>query len=308
MAQRPGSLDSSEGFPENALSPEIERREGLSYRDFVKDYLEPHRPVILTDALRDWRALSLWTPEFFKTRYGDMRIEIGKRSYTMGDFIDRVLASTVENPAPYFEGQRFCDLLPVLLEDIFPVPPYLFPNWLDERYFPPQLEGQMHRGNELEIFIGGNGSGFFKLHYDYLRTHTFIMHVYGRKKFIVYSPDQSPWMYAPRKERDRSPVGDVERPDIEKYPLFARAVPTIFVLEPGETLFVPPGWWHTSRMLTPCISVAVNTANASNWADVTKELVYETRQERPWLAVPLGGWMRVLGGAKRLRDRIRGQR
>jgi ribosomal protein L16 Arg81 hydroxylase len=61
--------------------------------------------------------------------------------------------------------------------------------------------------------------------------------------------------------------------DLEKYPLFAKAQPAVFVLEPGETLFIPSGWWHTTQMLSPSISLSCNVGNATNWADMRHDLV-----------------------------------
>jgi hypothetical protein len=45
---------------------EIERRDRLSYEEFAESYLYALKPVIVTDALCQWKALGRWTPEFFK--------------------------------------------------------------------------------------------------------------------------------------------------------------------------------------------------------------------------------------------------
>ena len=51
---------------EKAMTNSIDHREKLSYEQFAKEYLYANKPVIITDALRDWKALRRWTPEFFK--------------------------------------------------------------------------------------------------------------------------------------------------------------------------------------------------------------------------------------------------
>ena len=53
--------------------------------------------------------------------------------------------------------------------------------------------------------------------------------------------------------------------------MFAKAVCDKFVLGPGEMLFVPAGWWHTTRLLGPAISVSIGCANATNWADFARD-------------------------------------
>ena len=39
-----------------------------------------------------------------------------------------------------------------------------------------------------------------------------------------------------------------------------------FPLHPGETLFVPAGWWHTARILSPSVTVSINSVNRANSA------------------------------------------
>src|SRR5579864_7952308 len=97
---------------------EIEHRHNLSYEEFAKEYLYTNTPVVITDALQQWKAISRWTPEFFKKEFGSMTFTIAdgekKQSgykenatsqYTMARFIDRVLESTEDNPAPYFRNR-----------------------------------------------------------------------------------------------------------------------------------------------------------------------------------------------------------
>jgi len=77
-------------------------------------------------------------------------------------------------------------------------------------------------------------------------------------------------MYPLADGPNRSPIKDVDNPDLGTYPLFARAHATTFVLNPGEMLFVPSRWWHTARILSPSITLSVNTLNRSNWGNFSK--------------------------------------
>ena len=257
---------------------EIERRANLRYHEFAEKYLYANRPVIVTDALRPWRALTRWTPEFFKQEFGDMKFTIdnelrpagapktdGPVEYTLARFIDRVLESTEENPAPYFRNRILYDLFPSLKQDIEPLPEYFQPNWLPDRYLVRQVGEVLNRGAAIEIYIGGKGGAFPVLHYDGAAVHAFLMQVYGRKQFIIYGPDQDQFLYPSPEKENLSLVNSLDKPDLKKFPLFAKAVPTTFVLEPGELLFIPSHWWHTTKMLTPCISISANNLNQSNW-------------------------------------------
>ncbi len=66
---------------------------------------------------------------------------------------------------------------------------------------------------------------------------------------------------------NKSAVDNIETPDLSRFPKFCSASGFRFKLYPGETLFVPAGWWHTARILTPSITVSINGANAANWKD-----------------------------------------
>ena len=84
---------------------EIERRANVSYEQFAKEYLYPLKPVIITDMMKDWKALKEWTPEFFKKNFASMTFNLEEKpkggykangdgantvEYTMDRFIDRV--------------------------------------------------------------------------------------------------------------------------------------------------------------------------------------------------------------------------
>lgn len=254
----------------------IPRKAHLSRADFVTEHLRPNRPVIVTDALESWPALARWTPEFFREKSGTKEFTIDGQKLRLDDLIDRVLASSDENPAPYLRNQILREHFPELLSDIDPQLPYFHPNWMT-RHYRDGLQKQLHRGSEIELYLGGQGGRFPLLHWDGIHTHAFLMQIYGCKQFFVFGPDQTPFMYPRADLPNASEITDVEHPDLARFPLFARATPTVFVLEPGEMLFIPSGWWHTTRMLSASISLSINTADSSNWPALTRDLTRGTR-------------------------------
>ncbi len=52
------------------MTQSVVRREGLSRRRFVRDYLWPNRPVVVTGALNDWVGLTKWNIAFFQSKLG----------------------------------------------------------------------------------------------------------------------------------------------------------------------------------------------------------------------------------------------
>jgi histone arginine demethylase JMJD6 len=260
------------------MRSDIEYRRDLSYQEFAEGYLYPNKPVVMSGVLDQWNALKRWTPEFFKAEFGAMKFNISDTEYgqeghgknagtefTMAEFIDRVLASTEENPAPYFRRQCVYGMFPSLKEDMKPLPKYLLPNWLGDKYLVKHVAEVLNRAADLYIYIGGRGGSFPVLHYDGAGTHAFLMQIYGRKQYVLYSPDQEPFLYSTPTKINLSLINSVEKPDLTKYPLFAKAKATVLVLEPGEVLFIPSHWWHTAKMLTPSITISTNLLNQSNW-------------------------------------------
>jgi hypothetical protein len=219
----------------------------------------------------------------------------------MASFIDRVLESSAEDPAPYFRNESLYDLFPSLKEDIEPLPEYLLPNWLGERYLVKQVGELLNKSAAIEIYIGGKGGSFPVLHYDGAGTHAFLMQIHGRKRYIVYPPAQETYLYPSPERANISLINSVEDPDLNKYPLFAKAEPTIFVLEPGELLFVPSHWWHTAKMLTASITISANVLNDSNWHELISFVGQGRRNPLLWLAAR--AYLRAAGAKRSWRDR-----
>lgn len=250
------------------LTNDIERRTDISGDEFAADYFRNVRPAIVTDAIAHWPALGRWTPEFFKREYGDLVVEVDGTSLEIRDLIDQVERSTTEKPAPYLHNQPLAEWPPELLADVSPMPSCTRPNWFESRLFPSRTQMTF-----IEAYIGGEGGRFPVLHYDGLHTHAFLMQLYGEKEYIVFPPDQTEHMYPREPGSNLSNVDDVLAPDLDRFPLFDRATGVRFQLHPGETLFVPGGWWHTARILSPSITVSVNGVNRANGASFRRDYV-----------------------------------
>jgi cupin-like protein len=241
------------------LSDTIDRRSNLSRSEFEREYLLPLRPVIVTDGIDHWGALGRWTPQFFKQSYGHLEVEVDGERMTLGELIDRVEASTPEKPAPYLHNQPLSEWPPELTADVTPMPECTTPNWLTSRVFPSKRSL-----SSVEAYIGGQGAEFPVMHWDGLHTHAFLMQIYGDKEYIVFAPDQTEYMYPDGAGSNRSQIKDLLNYDREQFPLFEQAQGTRFQLHPGETLFVPSGWWHTARILSPSVTVSINGVNKAN--------------------------------------------
>jgi hypothetical protein len=87
----------------------------------------------------------------------------------------------------------------------------------------------------------------------------------GEKVFTLVSPDQSRRVY-PHGPLSGMPNGarfDPDRPDYARFPRARGLRAQVVRLAPGETLFIPHGWWH--HVHTRPGSVSVNTWWAKGW-------------------------------------------
>ncbi len=68
----------------------------------------------------------------------------------------------------------------------------------------------------------------------------------GRKRFILFSPDQfsNLYPYPFGHPHDRHSQVDLDKPDFERFPKFRRVQALEAILEPGDVLYVPTNWWH----------------------------------------------------------------
>lgn len=265
---------------------QIDRRSNLSYEEFVREYVKKKRPVIITDAAKDWPALKKWTPEYFRDRYGD--VTLPGKSMLVRDMIDEMLSSSKERPSSYAFSLQIPKLFPEMLRDLEPNPPYWQPNWLDSPALLPGVpQHKLHHITGLEVNIGGAFSTFPFIHFDDLWTQTFVTQVYGRKEWVLYPPDHTPYLYPkkPGANFSRLPVeGDV---DLDEFPLFENVKPLRFCIEPGEMFYNTPGWWHTTHALTPSIAVVLSTASGPVWPKITSEVFKAALRDHKWYKAPV---------------------
>jgi hypothetical protein len=87
--------------------------------------------------------------------------------------------------------------------------------------------------------------------------------VAGRRRFTLFPPEQIANLYI--GPLDFAPTGaamsmvSLRDPDFTRYPKFRDALPAaqVAVLEAGDSIFIPPLWWHHVESLEP-FNVLVN--------------------------------------------------
>jgi hypothetical protein len=250
---------------------QVEKRCAPPVDEFIARYVRGCRPVVLTDLARGWPAMQRWSPQDLKSRFGHIEVEIQagrnadpryeenklehRQLQKLGDFVDRVLAGGSTND--YYmtannEALRRPEFAP-LLADIGTLPAFCDASQL----------------SRLSSFWFGPAGTVTPLHHDTLMLfHTQIV---GRKRWRFISPLETPKLY--NNSGVFSPI-DVERPDLARYPLFAQAKVLEVVVEPGETVFLPLGWWHQVTSLDVSLSFSYSNLAVPNQFTYTNPSIH----------------------------------
>lgn len=226
---------------------EIERVETLDRETFYKHYKAVNRPVIMTQQLKDWSVLKRWTPEYFKTAYGERTIQAEHldkttlkqttKTLTMAEYIDAI--ASVDADTGWYMTIRNIPHNKETIDDLYSEVDRL-PELLDP-------EGKDPNGY---LLLGPKGT-LTDLHFDL--ANAIYCQVYGRKHFKLVAPHDLPYVYPVKNFLSQV---DLEHYDPEKWPLFENCQVYDFTLEAGEVLFLPVGWWHYVEGLDTSISVS----------------------------------------------------
>ncbi|KAG8631120.1 hypothetical protein KVT40_000260 [Elsinoe batatas] len=253
-------------------------------------------PMVIQDVVTDWPAYELWyNPEYLyrKTLRGHrlVPVEVGK-SYThdawtqkimaFKDFMTKHLLNPKANEVGYLAQHNLLKQVPALIGDTITPdfchcePPNDLPDNIPER--PRKLPIP-----ETNVWLGPGGT-ISDLHTD--PYHNILCQVIGRKYIRLYDPEETHRLY-PRgtdeaginmnntsevdikqarklfttgsSSTDNSDQADVvaEIADFEKrFPLFKEAKYLECILEAGDCLYIPIGWWHFVESLETSINVS----------------------------------------------------
>ena len=231
----------------------IPRRQALTPQELLHEYYATNRPLVIDGLVDAWPARHRWTPAYLASAFGDVMVDVmdgregdsGREQYVngrvhamrFGSYVDMVMSAGSTNRF-YLVGTN--DFLQR---------PEVSPLWQDIGSLGGYLDPcQNVAGSSL--WFGPAGT-ITPLHHDLMNI--LLAQVIGRKKIVLIPPTETHLVY---NELGLFSEVDVESPDLERFPRFARTTPATIVLEPGQVLFLPVGWWHHVRSLDVSISVS----------------------------------------------------
>jgi hypothetical protein len=267
----------------------------LTVDQFIARYELPNKPVVIKKAVDDWAALKAWSPQHLSS------LEKQKASpqlfratsamaplaanFTLEGYFKYARQAREEAPLYLFE-RDFAVKVPELEAD-YDVPRYFRNGERDGTNAAPckntdlfGVLGREARPDYRWLICGPKKSGSI-FHIDPNQTNAWNVSVQGRKKWIFYPPSVSPpgvmssadgadvtvpicigeWLLSfweqhleMRKDPDRS-----QRP-LE------------VIVNPGDVIFVPHGFWHMVINLDDCIALTHNYVSTSNLVDCLRFL------------------------------------
>ena len=223
----------------------------------LADCIQRRQPVIVTDLAQDWRALREWTPDSLASRFGERMVKV----------YDARFAEPGEHYMGSVATMRFDEFLQQIIGEGKDLRMFLYnivsqiPELLDDLQFP---DVDLRFSNNFVFSFFGCKNAVTPLHYDIDMGHVFHTAIFGRRHIRLFAPDQAKLLYQ-HPFTVRSYV-DLQKPDFEQFPALAQARGFELVLEPGETLFMPAGYWHEFHYLDAGFGLS-QRADSRSWSD-----------------------------------------
>lgn len=239
-------------FAGRPLLSEIDRVTALTPA-YLRDAARRKTPFVLVGATAGWGATS-WSLDSLQRRFGHVPFPVRKISASspwvslfplevadasrtargtmrLGDFIDIIRASSPDDP-------------PVPHTDLMTLPDEL----AGELGALPIFPSEALTGRQPELFMSARGA-YTPVHRDFEDGASCVF--VGRRRFRLWSPDQALLVYAMPNfhPKFQGCFLDARHPDRARFPRFAEAQAVELVLEPGEVLYLPFGWFHDVTVL-----------------------------------------------------------
>src|SRR5262249_55702740 len=87
-----------------------------------------------------------------------------------------------------------------------------------------------------------------------------------------------------------------------------KAKPIRFVQQPGEAVYLPPFWWHATRMKTLSIAVSSTFASAPHWEGMIDDVIGNFFPNGKRGGTLLRSYLRGVAQVKKLQGREAGAR
>lgn len=228
---------------------------------FRNKFYATQMPVVIKHLAKDWPAYTKWDWNYFKTLVGKQRValynNIKSDAYTpintaddyktFGEYVDMIS----QGPA----GWR------IFLFNIFEHAPQLVQDFTWPEHL---MKGFVKRYPML--FVGG-ASSITHMHFDIDLSHILHTQFAGRKRVLLFPFSQQHKLYRKPWEvlslADFSHYHQEGKLNYEEYPALKMAKGYEVILEHGDTLFMPAGYWHHMEYLDSGFAMSLRALQPS---------------------------------------------
>jgi hypothetical protein len=203
-------------------------------------------PFVITGIVGRWE-LSALTPQTLRDRFSHLQVRA-----RVGDYVNTAFA-----PDRAMQDMSMLEYLDLVAAGTQDLPPYLGNLELRELNRMCQWPAYFGKMGPARFWLGPAGT-VTPLHCDY--DDNIFAQIWGTKRIFLAPPHHDEFLYT--REANAVLFGspfDPEKPDFEKFPLARQASMIECIVNPGDLLYVPAGWYHQVRSLTFSLS-------ANRWA------------------------------------------
>lgn len=229
---------------------DIPRVKTITKEEFKTCYFKPQKPVVIEQFIEDWPAYSKWNLDYMKAIAGEKIVPL---------YDDRPVdyKDSFNEPHAKMKMSDYVELLKreptkyrIFLWNILKEVPQL-----QSDFTFPDFGLKLMKGLPM-LFFGGSDSYTF-MHYDIDLANIFHFHFEGKKQIILFDQKQSKYLYKiPHSLITREDI-DFSNPDFTKWPALKNAKGYVTHLNHGEILYMPEGYWHYMKYLTPGFSMSL---------------------------------------------------
>lgn len=259
----------------------------LSVERFIEEYEKPFVPVVIEGIPEDerWGAVDNWALKKLRKTYKRVQLKCGE------DDDGKSIRMKFKHFAKYMKQQT--DDSPLYIFDSAfdekPETKPLLDDYQVPRYFPEDLfalVGEDRRPPYRWFLVGPKRSGTC-VHLDPLGTSAWNTLLVGRKRWVLFPPDVPKHIVKGKNHVRKGEDDEAVNYFMDILPRIKRAnsPETLRCMElmqyPGDTIFVPGGWWHAVFNVEDTIAVTQNYCSSQNFARVWRK----TRSGRKRMAV-----------------------
>jgi hypothetical protein len=241
----------------------IDKVDVIHAEKFKEQYYHAMKPLVITGLAKEWPAYEKWNWEYFKEMVGE--VEVGVYNNIKSD------AYTPINKADDY--MKFGDYLEMVKRGPVGLRIFLFnifhhaPKIVSDFSWPEHLmKGFVKRYPML--FVGGAGS-ITHLHFDIDLSHILHTQFVGRKRVLLFPFEEQYKLY--RKPFEVLSFANFEnysdpnksKLDLTTYPAIQKARGYEVILEHGDTLFMPAGYWHHMEYLDSGFAMSLRALQSS---------------------------------------------